>query len=145
MSPSGNGFKNTSHKKYQSKEKRLSNLSLMKLIKIGSKYVWLWVAIIEPIDKQILLVDLSFERTTVVAERFIASLINTYDKHPVSTGGGKWYLPQACKFLKLKEHNLHSLFEKSIIERTMQYIKDRIEEGFDDYFYTKRTGINYSM
>ena len=35
--------------------------------------------------------------------------------------------------LKL-EHHLHSSFEKSIIERTMQYIKDRIKECFDDYF-----------
>lgn len=33
---------------------------------------------------------------------------------------------QACQFLKLK-HHLHSSFEKSIIiERTMQYIEDRI-------------------
>jgi putative transposase len=33
--------------------------------------------------------------------------------------------PQACKFLGL-EHHLHSSFEKSIIiERTIQYIKDR--------------------
>jgi putative transposase len=100
------------------------------LIKIGSQYVWLWVAI-EPKNKQILQIDISFERTMLVAERFIASLINTYGKHPVSTDGGTWY-PQACKFLKLKHHT-HFLFEKSIIERTMQYIKDRTE-GFDDYF-----------
>ena len=100
------------------------------LIKIGSQYVWLWVAI-EPKNKQILQIDISFERTMLVAERFIASLINTYGKHPVSTDGGTWY-PQACKFLKLKHHT-HFPFEKSIIERTMQYIKDRTE-GFDDYF-----------
>ena len=100
------------------------------LIKIGSQYVWLWVAI-EPKNKQILQIDISFERTMLVAERFIASLINTYGKHPVSTDGGTWY-PQAYKFLKLKHHT-HFPFEKSIIERTMQYIKDRTE-GFDDYF-----------
>jgi putative transposase len=52
-------------------------------------------------------------------------------KHPVSTDGGTWY-PQACKFLKLR-HYLHSPFDKSIIERTVQYIKDRTER-FDDYF-----------
>ncbi|HEY6535176.1 MAG TPA: hypothetical protein VIY08_05160 [Candidatus Nitrosocosmicus sp.] len=43
-----------------------------------------------------------------------------------------WY-PQACKFLNLK-HHIHSSYEKSIIERTMQYIKDRTIEDFDDYF-----------
>ena len=100
------------------------------LIRIGSQYVWFWVAI-EPKNKQILQIDMSFERTMLVTERFIASLINIYGKHPVSTDGGIWY-PQACKFLKLRYH-LHSPFEKSLIERTMQYIKDRTE-SFDDYF-----------
>jgi putative transposase len=101
------------------------------LIRIGSQYVWLWVAI-EPKNKQILQVDMSFERTMLVTERFIASLINIYGKHHVSTDGGTWYPSHACKFLKLR-HHLHSPFEKSIIERTMQYIKDRTE-SFDDYF-----------
>ena len=85
----------------------------MKLIKVGSKYIWLWVAI-ESKKKQILQVDMSFERTMlIVAERFIASLINTYGKHPVSTtDGGTWYPPQACRFLKLKYHLHSSLREK---------------------------------
>src|SRR5215212_1821411 len=48
-----------------------------------------------------------------------------------STDGGTWYL-QACKFLKL-EHHINSSYEKSIIERAMQYIRDRTE-CFDDYF-----------
>ncbi|MGN6624530.1 MAG: hypothetical protein ACTHKK_10345 [Candidatus Nitrosocosmicus sp.] len=66
----------------------------------------------------------------------MSSLINKYGKqHPVSTDGGMWY-PQACKFLKVK-HHFHSSFEKSIIERTVQYIKDRTE-CFDDYFPCKR-------
>ena len=47
----------------------------------------------------------------IVAERFIAFLINRHGKHPVSTAdGGTWY-PQACKFLKL-EHYLHPLLGK---------------------------------
>ena len=69
----------------------------------------------------------------LVAERFIASLINKFGKCPVSTDGGTWY-PQACQFLDVEHHHIHSSFEKSIIiERTIQYIKDRTE-GFDDYF-----------
>jgi putative transposase len=103
-------------------------------IKVGSRYVWLWVAI-EPTNRQILQIDISFERSMLVAERFIASLIDEFGKHPVSTDGGTWY-PQACRFLKLK-HHIHSPFEKSIIERKMQYIKDRIE-CFDDYFQFKK-------
>ena len=43
------------------------------LIRIGSQYVRLWVAI-EPKNKQILQVDISFDKTMlIVAERFIAS------------------------------------------------------------------------
>ncbi len=66
-----------------------------------------------------------------VAERFLSNIIKDYGNHPVSSDGGIRY-PQICRFLKLV-HHLHSSFEKSIIERTMQYIKFRTE-GFDDYF-----------
>ena len=66
----------------------------------------------------------------------IASLLDSYGKHSVLTyGGGTWY-PQACKFLKAAHHT-HSPFEKSVIKRTMQYLKDRTE-GFDDYFPCKK-------
>jgi putative transposase len=101
------------------------------LFKVGSEYVWLWVAI-EPKNKQILALSISKERNMFVAERFISKLVMIYGSHPVSTDGGIWY-PQACKFLKL-QHHIHSAYEKSIIiERTIQYIKDRTE-NFDDYF-----------
>jgi putative transposase len=99
-------------------------------LKVGSEYIWLWVAI-EPKDKEILSISISKERNMFVAERFLSNLIKDYDKHPVSTDGGTWY-PQACQFLKL-DHHVHTSFEKSVIERTMQYIKDRTE-CFDDYF-----------
>jgi len=39
--------------------------------------------------------------------------------------------------MKLK-HRIQSSYEKSLIERTMQYIKDRTTENFDDYFLCKR-------
>ncbi len=58
----------------------------------------------------------------VASERFLSNVIKEYGKHPVSTDGGAWYPPQACRFLKLVYH-LHSFVykdEKSIIERTMQ-------------------------
>lgn len=100
------------------------------MIKVGSGYVWLWVAI-EPIGGRILAMSISKERNMFVDERFIAGLVRVHGKHTVSTDGGTWY-PQACKFLKLK-HHIHSPLEKSLIERAMQYIKDRTE-CFDDYF-----------
>ena len=121
-------------KKISSKRKRIAEYIIDEtLIKVGSQYIWLWVAI-EPKNKQIIALNISKERNMLIAERFISGLVKEYGKHPVSTDGGTWY-PQACRFLKL-EHHLHSHYEKSIIERTMQYIKDRTE-CFDDYFPCK--------
>ena len=87
-------------------------------IKVGSELIWLWV-VIESETKNILGISISKERNMFVAERFLSNIIENYGYHPVSTDGGTWY-PQACRFLKLN-HHLHSSYEKSIIERTMQY------------------------
>jgi putative transposase len=64
-------------------------------------------------------------------EHFLSNLSERYGKHPVSTDGETWY-PQTCKFLKL-DYYINSSYEKSTIERTIRYIKDRTE-CFDDYF-----------
>ena len=66
-----------------------------------------------------------------VAEHFLSNIVRDYGKYPVLTDGGTWY-PMACRFLGLK-HHIHSSLEKSLIERKMQHIKDRME-NFDDYF-----------
>jgi putative transposase len=119
-------------KRISSKSKRISEFIIDEtLFKVGSEYIWLWVATIVPEDKQILALSISKERNMFVAERFISKLVMTYEAHPVSTDGGTWY-PQAWRFLKL-QHHIHSSYKRSIIERTMQYIKDRTE-SFDDYF-----------
>ena len=121
-------------KRISSKRKRIAEYIIDEtLIKVGSQYIWLWVAI-EPRDRQILALQISKERNMLIAERFISGLVRIHGKHPVSTDGGTWY-PQACRFLKL-DHHIHSSLEKSLIERTMQYIKDRTE-SFDDYFPCK--------
>ena len=76
------------------------------------------------------------ERNIFVAERSMSKLVHIYRNHAViSTYGGTWY-PQACRYLSLS-HHIHSQFEKSVIERTIQYIKYRTE-SFDDYFPCKR-------
>jgi putative transposase len=94
---------------------------------------------IEPIDMIIVLdISTSIERNMLIAEQFIQRLATEYGKHSVRTDGGSTWYPQACKFLRL-EHHLHSSFEKNIIiERTIQYIKDRTE-SFDDYFPCRKS------
>jgi putative transposase len=71
----------------------------------------------------------------LVAEAFLKSLVKVYGKHIVYSDGGTWY-PEACNSLGLR-HILHSPFEKSIIERTMESMKDRTE-CFDDYYPCSR-------
>ena len=60
-------------------------------VKAGSKLILLWVAI-EPIDKEILSINISKERNMFIAERFISRLIHNHGPHPVSIDGGTWYL-----------------------------------------------------
>ena len=125
MSLSGIGFNDTNQRGYFRLEVQISEFIIDEtLIKVGSDYVWIWVAI-EPMNKMILGIRLSIERSMLVAEQFIKSLIRRYGKHNISTDGGTWY-PQACRFLNIEHHN-HSSIEKSFIERTIQYIKDRTE------------------
>src|SRR5215467_3716134 len=81
------------------------------IIKVGSEYIWLWIAI--EATREILQISISKERNMyVVVERFILNLVKRYRKHPVSTDGGTWY-PQAFRFLKLSHHHIHSSHEKS--------------------------------
>ena len=90
----------------------------------------------------ILDIRISFERTILVAEKFIKDLIKKYRKHPLSTDGGTWY-SQACRFVKMK-HHLHSSYEKSFIERTIQYIT-RIElNALMITFLVKKKSVNYN-
>jgi len=103
-------------------------------IKIGSELIWLWVGI-ESETKNIVAINISKERNMFVAERFLDGLTKEYGRHPVSTDGGTWY-PQASRFLKPKYH-LHSSLKKSLIERKIQYIKDRTD-GFDNYFLCRK-------
>src|SRR5919197_3097870 len=100
------------------------------MIQIGGNEAWLWIAI-EPIRSTVLGVYLSRHRNMLVAESFLSSLIEIYGRHTVYSDGGTWY-PEACSSLGLK-HRLHTSFEKSLIERTIQYFKDRTEH-FDDYY-----------
>ena len=114
-----------------SKRKRVSAFIIDEtVIQIGSQHFWLWLCI-EPVHRSVLGIYISEERNMFVAENFIRSLVEKYGKHTVYTDGGTWY-PQACNFLHLK-HRFHSSLKKSLIERVIQYFKDRTE-SFDDYY-----------
>ena len=82
----------------------------------------------------------------VVSERFLSSIVDEHGEYSVLTADGcTWFLQS--KFLKLNHHIHFFVYkdEKSIIERTMQYIKDRIKECFDDYFPVEGRNVNYGI
>lgn len=67
---SRDGFKNTSHKKYIQLKNKDRIIYLIRHVKIGSReLVWLWVDIIEPIDKEILSINISKERDNYAYSR----------------------------------------------------------------------------
>jgi putative transposase len=54
------------------KSKRISEYIVDEtLLKVGSEYVWLWVAI-EPENRNILTLSISKEKNMLIAERFIS-------------------------------------------------------------------------
>ena len=73
-------------RRISSRRKRVSEFIVDEtLIKVGSEYVWLWVAI-EPKDRRILALTISKERNMFVAERFLSGLVGVHGKHPVFHG-----------------------------------------------------------
>jgi transposase-like protein len=81
----GNGYRNTKSRRSPTKMKISEFMIYESLIKVGSKLIWLWIVIIEPEHRQIIQIDISFERNMIIAERFVSSLINEYGKYPIST------------------------------------------------------------
>ena len=107
-------------------------------VQIGGNEAWVWVAT-EPVHRTVLGVYISRHRNMLVAEAFLQSLVQKYGRHPVYSDGGTWY-PEACRSLEL-EHRLHSTHSKNLMERAVEYFKDRTE-GFDDYYPCTRQECN---
>ena len=71
-------------------------------MKVGSKYVWLWIAI-ESMKKQILQVDISFERTMLIVP--VSVLCCIIDKHIWQASGfnsRRWNLVSTASMWILK-------------------------------------------
>src|SRR3954454_20956866 len=64
----------------QKKKKVMEFIIDETLLKVSNEYVWLCMVAIEPIDKIILGIRISVERSMLIAERFIHELSTTYGK-----------------------------------------------------------------
>lgn len=100
------------------------------LIKIDGQAYWLWVAY-EPNLDVCLMMHLSRERTIFICYQFFKQLRNRYGRKPIFTDGALWY-DTACRWLRLK-HQVYGTELKNLMERFIQYLKDRTE-CFDDHF-----------
>jgi putative transposase len=69
------------------------------IIKAGSEYIWLWVAI-EPKNKEILGISISKERNIFVAERFLSKIVEKYGDHPVFTDGWRRLVSTSVQVFK---------------------------------------------
>jgi len=64
--------------KIKSKRKKVSEYIVDEImLKVGSEYIWLWIAI-EPENKQILALYVSKERNMFVAEHFLSDVVHNY-------------------------------------------------------------------
>ena len=103
-------------------------------IKVGGQEAWLWLAF-EPYGRFFLGFYLSRTRNILTAELFLQGLIDRYGRRRVYSDGADWY-PAACRSLGL-EHHVYDVLRSNLMERFVQYVKDRTE-GFDDYFPCRR-------
>ena len=100
------------------------------LVRIDGCDYWLWVAY-EPNLDACLMMHLSRERTIFVCYQFFKQLRYRYGRKLIFTDGALWY-NDACKWLRL-QHQVYGTELKNLMERFIQYIKDRTE-CFDDHF-----------
>jgi putative transposase len=85
---------------------------------------------------------LSEERNMLIVEKILNLLYRHIGEHTVYTDRVTWS-DEACNLIGIK-HHLYSPFQKSLMERVNQYLKDRIE-NFDDYYPCIKEECNFLM
>ena len=104
------------------------------MITVKGEVYWLWIAY-EPYINKYLLMYISKERTVLICYNFIKRLKRLYgSKYTIYTDGAHYY-NQACRWLRIR-HVVYDDKDKNVMERAIQYIKDRTE-CFDDNFPCK--------
>ncbi len=85
--PYGTEFKKYKLQWISTRRKKVSEFILDEtVIKVGSEFIWLWVAI-EPKNRAILALSISKERNMFVAERFLYDIVKEHGKYRVSIDG----------------------------------------------------------
>jgi transposase-like protein len=86
----------------------------------------------------------SRENGFFVCYQFFKQLRNRLGgKKPICTDDAPVWYDTACRWLRLKHHVFGTELKKNLLmERFIQYLKDRTDEFFDDHFPCRKEGCD---
>jgi putative transposase len=100
------------------------------MVDLGGTPAWIWVAF-EPDLHAMLDFHVSWRGNSIDAYLFIRRLVRRYGGVPIHTDGAGWYA-DACRWAGA-EHAVYDRPLRNLMERMVQYLKERTE-AFDDPF-----------
>jgi Transposase and inactivated derivatives len=100
------------------------------MVNVGGTSALIWIAF-EPDLRAMLDFHVSWRGNSIDAYLFIRRLVHKYGRVPIYTDGAGWYA-DACRWAGV-EHVVYGHPLKNLMERMVQYVKDRTE-AFDDLF-----------
>jgi len=107
------------------------------MVNLGGTPAWIWVAF-EPDLRAMLDFHVSWRGNSIDAYLFIRRLVRKYGRVPIYTDGAGWYA-NACRWAGA-EHVVYGHPLKNLMERMIQYVKDRTE-AFDDLFPARKSRL----
>ena len=100
------------------------------MVNVGGTSALIWIAF-EPDLRAMLDFHVSWRGNSIDAYLFIRRLVHKYGRVPIYTDGAGWYA-DACRWAGV-EHVVYGRPLRNLMERMVQYVKDRTE-AFDDLF-----------
>jgi len=108
------------------------------MVNAGGTSALIWVAF-EPDLRAMLDFHVSWRGNSIDAYTFIRRLVHKYGGVPIYTDGAGWYA-DACRWAGV-EHVVYGRPLRNLMERMVQYVKDRTE-AFDDLFPARKSRLS---
>jgi len=108
------------------------------MVNAGVTSALIWIAF-EPDLRAMLDFHVSWRGNSIDAYLFIRRLAHKYGRVPIYTDGAGWY-SDACRWAGV-EHVVYGHPLKNLMERMVQYVKDRTE-AFDDLFPARKSRLS---
>ncbi|MFP3263279.1 MAG: DDE-type integrase/transposase/recombinase [Nitrososphaeria archaeon] len=108
------------------------------MVNLGGTPAWIWVAF-EPDLHAMLDFHVSWRGNSIDAYLFIRRPVHKYGGVPIYTDGAPWYA-DACRWAGA-EHVVYDRPLRNLMERMVQYVKDRTD-AFDDLFPARKSRLS---